>query len=311
MTTDQTDLVTGAFGFTGSCVATRLRESGVAVRTLTNHPRPEHSLAKHVAAVPYRFDDPRALAESLHGVRTVYNTYWVRFDYGETTHRRAVENTKRLFRAAIEAGVQRFVHVSIANPSLDSPLPYYRGKAELEGTLRASGLSHAIVRPTVIFGPGGLLINNIAWLLRRLPVFAVIGNGDYRIQPVFVEDLAELLIDAASARGNLVMDAVGPETYRYIELVKLLRKRIGASSKIVHVPPKLALACARIVSWFVDDVLITREEVDGLLSDLLVSHQPPHCRTSLREWLDANRERVGIEYISELGLHYRDRSPTT
>lgn len=305
MATERTDLVTGAFSFTGSYVAARLRESGIAVRTLTDHPRPAHPLAKQVAAHPYRFEDPEALAESLRGVHTVYNTYWVRFDHGDRTYVRAVLNTKRLFRAAARAGVRRFVHVSIANPSPDSPLPYYRGKAELEQALRTSGLSHAIVRPTVIFGPGGLLINNIAWLLRRLPLFAVIGSGEYRLQPVFVEDLAQLLIEAANAGEDLVMDAAGPETYRYLELVKLLRERIGARSRLLHVSPELGLALARIVGLFVDDVIITREEVDGLLGDLLVSHEPPRCKTSLREWLDANRERVGAEYISELGLHYR------
>jgi uncharacterized protein YbjT (DUF2867 family) len=306
MATERTDLVTGAFSFTGSCVAARLCDSGITVRTLTNHPRRHHPLADRVEAFPYSFDDPVQLATHLDGVHTVYNTYWVRFDYGENTYARAVENTKRLFDAALEAGVRRFVHVSIANARLDSPLPYYRGKADLEQTLRESGLSHAIVRPTVIFGPGGLLINNIAWLLRRLPVFAVIGTGDYRIQPVFVEDLASLLIETANADENVVVDAVGPETYRYRQLVELLRDGIGARSRVIRVPPGLGLALARILSHFVDDVLITREEVDGLLCDLLVSHEAPRCTTSFAKWLDANRERVGAEYISELGLHYRD-----
>jgi NADH dehydrogenase len=229
VSTGQIDLVTGAFSFTGNSVAARLRASGIAIRTLTNHRRPEHPLATHVTAFAYSFDDPERLAEALRGVHTLYNTYWVRFDHGESTYRRAVANTQRLFRAAVEAGVRRVVLASIANPSLDSPLPHYRGKAELEQTVRESGLSYAIVRPTVIFGAGGLLVNNIAWLLRRQPFFAVIGSGDHRIQPVFVKNLAQLMIDAADAGQDLIMDAVGPETYRYLELARLLRERILAT----------------------------------------------------------------------------------
>ena len=88
------------------------------------------------------------------------------------------------------------MHISITNPSLDSPLPYFRGKAILEKEIRASGISHAIVRPTVLFGKEDILINNITYLLRRLPVFAIPGSGDYRLQPIYVEDLAEIAVEA-------------------------------------------------------------------------------------------------------------------
>ncbi|MBW2271881.1 MAG: NAD(P)H-binding protein [Deltaproteobacteria bacterium] len=301
----QTDLVTGAFSFTGSFVAELLLQRGHTLRTLTGHPNPAHPLADRVDTRAFCFDDPVALAEHLKGVHTLYNTYWVRFDHGRNTYEGAVHNTQVLFRAARDAGVQRIVHVSIANPSLNSSLPYYRGKAQLEEDLQELGVDFAILRPTVIFGEGGLLINNIGWLLRRFPLFAVVGDGEYRMQPVFVEDLAELMVDAGASRENTVIDAVGPETYSYLELVKLVREMTGSRSKIVHVGPRLGYALGRMLGWVVRDVLITREEIVGLLDDLLVSHESPRCRTSFRQWLERSRGVVGRGYISELDLHYK------
>lgn len=303
----QTDLVTGAFSFTGSFVADRLLQRGHALRTLTQHPRPAHPLADRIDTRAYSFEEPAILTEHLKGIHTLYNTYWVRFDHGRNTYERAVRNTKVLFRAARDAGVERIVHVSIANPSVSSSLPYYRGKAELEEDLKRLGVSYAIIRPTVIFGAGGLLINNIGWLLRRLPLFAVVGSGQYRMQPVFVEDLADLMVEAGRSRENTVMDAVGPETYTYLQLVKLIRDTIGARAKLVHVGPRVGYALGSVLGWIVRDVLITREEIVGLLDDLLISHDPPRCKTSFRKWLESNRDTVGHKYISELRLHFRNR----
>jgi NADH dehydrogenase len=301
----QTDLVTGALGFTGSFVAGRLLQRGRTIRTLTQHPRPAHPLADQIDTRAYCFESPEVLTEHLKGIHTLYNTYWVRFDRGKTTYEQAVRNTKILFRAARDAGVERIVHVSIANPSVNSSLPYYRGKAVLEEDLKQLGVPYAVIRPTVIFGAGGLLINNIGWLLRRLPLFAVVGNGQYRIQPVFVDDLADRMVEVGSSRENTVTDAVGPETYTYLELVKLIREAIGARSKIVHVGPRVGYTLGHVLGWMVRDVLITREEIVGLLDDLLISNDPPRCKTSLREWLDNNRDTVGHRYISEVGLHFR------
>ncbi|MGB9905680.1 MAG: NAD(P)H-binding protein, partial [Desulfotomaculales bacterium] len=244
-------------------------------------------------------------AKTLRGVTTLYNTYWVRFPYGETTYERAVENTLILFRAAGEAGVRRIVHISITGASEDSPLPYFQGKGRLEKALRNSGLSYAIIRPTVIFGTEDILINNIAWLLRKFPVFAVPGTGDYRLQPVFVEDVAELAVEAAHGEENAVVDAVGPEVYTFNELVTLIARRIGSRARILHLPPPAVLWLGRVISWLVKDVVITPEEVAGLAASLLVSRNPPTGRTLFSRWLDRNAEMLGKRYASELDRHYR------
>jgi uncharacterized protein YbjT (DUF2867 family) len=304
MTTSRTDLVTGAFSFTGRRIARRLLDRGIAVRTLTAHPERAAAFGDRIAARPYAFDDPARLAASLEGIHTLYNTYWVRFDRGDRTYDAAVENTRRLFAAAREAGVERVVHVSIANPSEASPFAYYRGKARLERDLADSGLSYAILRPTVIFGDGGILINNIAWLLRRIPVFAIPGGGDYEIQPVHVDDLAELAVEKGSHSEDLVTDAAGPETYTYGDLVGTIREAIGSRSLVVHVPPRAALALGRMLGWLLRDILITGDEIAGLMDGLLVSAREPTCETRLSDWLARNRREVGRRYLSEVAMHY-------
>ncbi len=299
------NVVTGAFGYTGKYVTRRLLAMGRRVMTLTNHPNRPNEFGDGVSVAPFNFDDPAALADSLRGATTLYNTYWVRFNYRGATFDQAVANTKTLFRAAKEAGVRRVVHVSIANPSEDSPLPYYRGKALLENALIESGLSHAILRPTVIFGDEDILINNIAWLLRRFPIFAVPGAGDYKIQPMFVEDVAELAAGLGEGDRNIVVDAVGPEVYTFDALVRLIAKTLRSRARIVHLPPGLALFLSRIVGVLVGDVVLTREEVDGLTANLLVSSQPPTGRTRLSEWLAQHAAGVGARYASEVRKHYR------
>ncbi|HJW84546.1 MAG TPA: NAD(P)H-binding protein [Anaerolineae bacterium] len=299
------DVVTGALGYTGKYITRGLLAQGGRVRTLTGHLDRPNPFGDRVDVAPLSFDDPAALVESLRGAATLYNTYWVRFSHGALTFERAVENTRTLFRAAKQAGVRRVVHVSIANPSEDSLLPYYRGKALLERDLIESGLSYAMLRPTVIFGDEDILINNIAWLLRRFPVFGVPGAGDYTIQPIFVEDMADLAVSLGARRDDVIVDAVGPEVYTFDTLVRLIARAVGSRARIVHVPPGLGLFLAQVIGRLLGDVTLTREELDGLMASLLVSSGPPTGRTLLSEWLAQHAETVGVRYASEVQRHYR------
>ncbi|MHB9146171.1 MAG: Rossmann-fold NAD(P)-binding domain-containing protein [Symbiobacteriia bacterium] len=146
-----------------------------------------------------------------------------------------------MLEAAKEARVERIVHVSITNPSEDSPLPYFKGKAALERAIMDSGLSYAILRPAVIYGPEDILINNIAWLLRRFPVFAVPGTGANELQPIFVEDMAQLAVEAGQQTENVVLNAVGPKAYSFEELVRMVREAVGSRSRLLHVAPAAAI----------------------------------------------------------------------
>jgi NADH dehydrogenase len=295
--------VTGAFSYSGKYIAKRLLDRGEDVITLTGHPNRPDPFSGKVKAYPLDFDEA-GMTRSLQGVNVLVNTYWVRFDKGKNTQPRAVENTRKLVNAAKAAGVKRIVHISIANPSADSHLPYYWGKAANEKAVIDSGLSYAILRPTVLIGKEDILINNIAFLLRRLPFFFIPGDGSYGIQPVYVEDLADLAVEAVYRNDNCIVDAVGPDAYTFKELVQLIGEKIGARRPLISVPPRLALLAAQFLSLFVRDVILTPEEVDGLTANLLVSKDPPLAKTAFKDWLEANKSTVGKKYASEIGRHY-------
>jgi uncharacterized protein YbjT (DUF2867 family) len=303
-----TSVVTGAFGFSGQQIARRLLVRGEKVRTLTNHPQPKSPLFNLVRACPLDFSNPKQLTDSLVGASVLYNTYWVRFAYGDINHDRAVQNTKLLIRAAEDAGVRRIVHVSITNPSVDSPLPYFKGKAELELAIQSSSLSYTILRPAVIFGEGDILINNIAFMLKHFPLFAVPGGGEYRIQPISVDDLAELAVEGGHQSANYIVDAVGPETYTYEELVRMIRSAIKSRSLLVHLPPAIIRLTAGVLGTILKDVVLTDDEIKGLMADLLVSHQPPTGATSLGAWIKSHAGTIGNIYASELSRHYRSEA---
>ncbi len=296
--------VTGAFSYSGKYITKRLLEQGAEVVTLTNHPNRPDPFNGKVKAFPLNFNNKEELAQNLRGVDVLINTYWIRFDKGNNTQPRAVENTKALVDAAAKAGVKRIVHISITNPSAESHLPYFWGKAANEKAVIESGMSYAILRPTVLFGKEDILINNIAWLLRKLPLFGLPGDGSYRLSPVYVDDLARLAVEAAHSNENYVWDAVGPDEFTFREMVELIGKSTGIKRPLVSFPPRLALLAAQFMSLFVNDVMLTPEEVDGLMANLLVSSEAPRCKTSLREWLMDHRSTVGTKYASELARHF-------
>jgi len=300
--------VTGAFSYSGKYITKRLLERGEEVITLTGHPNRPDPFGGKVKAYPLDFDEATpqsSVTRNLQGVDVLVNTYWVRFDKGENTQPRAVENTRKLVNAAKAAGVKRIVHISIANPSADSHLPYYWGKAANEKTVMESGLSYAILRPTVLIGKEDILINNIAFLLRRFPIFFIPGDGSYGIQPVYIEDLAELAVEGVYRKDNYVIDAVGPDSYTFKELAQLIGEKIGAKRPIISVPPRLALMTAQFLSLFVRDVILTPEEVEGLMANLLVSKQPAQGKTAFKDWLEANKSTIGTKYASEIKRHYQ------
>lgn len=299
------DVVTGAFGYTGKYIARNLLETGRAVKTITGHPDRPNPFGGKIKAAPFNFEKPVELARSLEGTSTLYNTYWIRFPRGEVTYESAVGNTKTLVDAAKAAGVKRLVHISIANAAEDSPYPYYRGKAEIERYIRESGVSYAIVKPTVLFGHEGILINNIAWLIRRFPVFHVPGSGEYRLQPVHVEDVAGIAVRMGGSEESVEVDAAGPEVYTFNELVELIKKTVGGRARIIHMGPETTLLLAGLIGRLLGDVLITRDELYGLMENILVSGQPPQGKVSLGEWLGKNAARAGRKYASELKRHYR------
>ncbi len=292
--------VTGAFGYLGKYITTRLLNKGCDVITLTNSPHRANPFDGKVRAYPFNFDAPEKLVDSLRGVSVLYNTYWVRFNHKTFSHAEAVNNTLTLFRAAKLAGVKRIVHISITNPSETSSLEYFSGKARFERALVESGIPHAILRPTVIFGKEEILFNNIAWMLRNFPIFGVFGDGRYRLQPVYVDDLAALAVDYGEKTGDYVINAVGPETFTYRELVKTIGTIIGKTRPIVSLPSYLAYLAGLCLGKLMDDVVITKAEIEGLMSDLLCVDTPPAAPTRFTDWARSNADTLGLKYTNEL-----------
>ena len=300
MSEKQTHAVTGAYGYSGKYIARRLLGKRYRVITLTNSMHRSNSFGKKVRAYPLNFDNPNKLTQSLKGVSVLYNTYWVRFNHKMFAQADAVRNTITLFNAAKEAGVRKIVHISITNPSEDSHLEYFRGKAKLEEALIDTGLSYSIIRPTVLFGKEDILINNIAWALHKLPVFTVFGDGQYRLQPIYVDDLAELAVKHGEKKVNSIINAIGPETFTYKELIQTIGRIIGRRKPIISVHPTLVYIAGRIISLVVNDVLVTREEIEGLMSNLLCVSTPPTGKTMLTGWIEEHAKSLGKQYTSEL-----------
>ncbi len=298
------NVVTGAFGYTGQYIARCLLAQGKPVRTLTGSLDSSGLFDDQIDARPLDFDDPTGLTESLRGAATLYNTYWVRFPRGNAGFDHAVRNCQTLIKAAEDAVVRRVVHLSVANASDSSRLPYFRGKGQVENAIRSSRLSYAIIRPTLVFGAGDLLINNIAWFLRRFPVFPIGGTGEYLVQPVFVEDVAQQAVNAADEETNVVVDAVGPETITYNEMVMLIAEHVGSQSRLAHVPPRLAILLARAAGYLVRDVVLTRDEIDGLMAGHLASKDVAALPTKFSTWLEVAGASLGNRYVSELRRHY-------
>ncbi len=295
-----THAVTGAFGFSGKYIAQRLLDANRQVITLTNSPNRPNPFDGRIKPYRLAFDDPAALTRSLHGVEVLYNTYWVRFDAGSFSHVEAVRNTEVLFHAAKLAGVRRIVHVSITNPEKCKDLPYFAGKARLEQSLEELGISYCILRPAVLFGPEDILINNIAWALRRFPIFALFGRGDYRLQPIHVDDFARLAVEGGQSTENRVINAIGPETFSYGSLVQMLGEAIGKRRRLVSVPPRVGYLLGRIVGAWMKDEFITWEEVLGLMAGLLHVHAAPAGQTRLSDWAREHRETLGRRYAGEM-----------
>ena len=300
-------VVTGAFGYTGRYIAEELLARGLRVRTLTNATDRPDPFRGAVEVHPILFDRPAELRRSLAGAAALHNTYWVRYDHesgGDASgYEEAVANTRILLRAASAAAVPRLVHVSVANAGEDSGWGYFRGKAILEREVRESGLSHAIVRPTILFGgERNVFINNIAWMLRRFPVFGLFGTGRERVTPVHVRDVARLCVEAAVRTGDEAFDASGPETMSYREMVRQIARGLGLRRLILPMPPRLVLAIGWALGRVLRDVVITGHEISGLRDESMYVAGPGNGVIRLSDSLREERETLGRTYQNDLAV---------
>ena len=299
------DIVTGSFGYIGKYITRKLISSGKRVKTITTHPDKPNPFGNDVKAYPYSFDNPELLISILKGCDTLFNTYWVRFNYGKGSFETALRNTNILFESTNKAGIRKIVHISVTNPSESDALPYYRGKALQEKMLKELGISYSIIRPTLVFGKEDILVNNIAWTIRKFPFVPIFGSGDYKVQPVFVEDLASIAVECAKKNTSETLDAIGPETFSYREMLQVMASILNPDVKFIHVWPNVGIFLGKIIGLFLHDVLLTKDELKGLMLNKLTSRQTPNGKTKFTEWIKLNKGTVGERYTSELDRHFR------
>jgi len=299
------DAVTGAFGFTGRHIAERILASGRDVVTLSRRTGAGDPLAARMTVRPLDFAHPEALTAELRGVDTLYNTYWMRFPRGPAGYAGIVAESAALLAAAQGAGIRRIVHVSVVNSSPTGPTPYFQGKAQVEALIHATHLEWAIVRPTLTYGPDDILINNLAWVLRRLPIYGMPGSGNYTVQPVHVDDVARICVEAAAGASGLTMDAAGPEVLTYRQLVDLVRRAILSRSVVVAMPTLAVLWAARVLGLAVHDVVLTRDEIRELTGSVLTSSESPRGNMRISDWIPEHAATLGRSWSSELARNYR------
>ena len=303
----KTIAITGVLGYSGRYVAAEAAKRGWRVIGLTNSAgRLANPSGYELRPMPWSTQD-----DVLAGVDVLVNTYWVRFSYegrqgGHVafSHDGAVKNTHALFAAAQRAGVKRVVHTSITCPDAASKLPYFRGKAELELALAATGLPHSILRPAILFGDTpqeSILINNMAWSLRHLPAVATFGWGNYNLQSIHVQDFAELAMnEAESSEMSRIINATGMETYTFRELWGLLARSMGLWRPILSVPHAVGYMAARLLGAMVGDVMLTRDEIAGLSQNRLAVPGSGSGSRLLSTWLQQHAGDLGRKYSSEL-----------
>jgi len=293
-------VVTGAFSYIGAAVAAELLARGWEVRTLTNRRPPAGS---KIAAAPLTFEKEH-LRRQLEGADLFVNTFWVRIPFAGETFQSAVVRSGMLFDAAAAAGVGRIVHTSVSNPRSGLNLGYYAGKARVEERLRAAKVPYAIVRPTLVVGPADVLTSNIAWLLRRFPLFPVPDGGRCKLQPVTLADTARILADAAESPSGTEIDAAGPEAMTFWDYVQAVAGACGLTRLLVSMPSSVALAGLSLIEPLLGDVVLTEEELLGLQQELLLSHEPALGTESVRHWLQANADSLGRRYINDVSRHF-------
>jgi len=292
--------ITGAFGYSGKYISEKLLGENYQVKTLTNSPHKHHPYKDKIEIAPLSFDNKDLLVKNLSGYDVLINTYWVRFNHKKFNHQGAVKNTKILFDASKEAKIKKIIHVSITNPDINSELEYFKGKAILEEYLKSLDINYAIIRPAVLFGKEDILINNMAWFVRNLPVIGVFGDGNYKLQPIHVEDFAKLIINRINVDKNVILNAIGKETYTYKQLLLAIMSGIDVHKKIINVNPLVGYWAGKIIGFLKNDVFITKEEIKGLMQNKLYVNDKPIGEISLQEWIKHNKHTLGKKYASEL-----------
>jgi NADH dehydrogenase len=275
-------LVAGGSGFIGAAVVRRLVRGGGDVGVMTAHPHRSKARIASLGArlVPGDVLDPASLDRAMGGADVVVQTLTFptfpverprkRYTFAEFDHL----GTERLVQAAVRGGVGRFVFCSGAGAAPDAPKVWFRAKWAGEEAVRDSRVSHAILRPSWVYGPEDRALNKFVAFHRWLPFVPVIGDGRQQLQPVFVDDVAEALAQAAAATGPTgTFEVGGPDVMDMNEVLTVMMEVRGRRKPLVHFPPALP-KLAGFFLQFLPRPPLSPDAVDFATGDALADTAP-------------------------------------
>jgi len=250
-TAPQLVTVLGGTGFLGRCIVRRLSDAGFAVRIASRHPDRGRSLFPDgdpgISSIPGDLNEEGGLALALAGSFAVVNAVSLYVEHGKYTFRSVhVEAAARVARLAAAAGVERLVHISGIGADAYSPSAYIRSRGEGEAAVLRAFTPAVLIRPSVMFGPDDAFVVPILSMMRRLPVFPLFGSGDKKLQPVYVEDIAEAVTRLLrSPSAERIYELAGPRIYTYRSLLRMLGAGLGKEPILLPIPFTLwkAIGC--------------------------------------------------------------------
>src|SRR5690348_15138954 len=225
--------VFGGTGFLGRRIVRHLHDVDFAVRIASRHPDRGRSLfsrdVSRIEPVGADVNDDASVAAAVSGVWAVVNAVSLYVEHGRCTFQSVhVEAAKRIAVLARQAGAETLVHISGIGANAGSASPYIRSRGEGEAVVLDAFPSAKLVRPAVMFGPGDAFLTPLLAMLRRLPIFPMFGSGATRVQPVYVEDVAEAVVRILRApAASQLYELAGPRVYTYQELLRAIAASAG------------------------------------------------------------------------------------
>ena len=270
-------LVTGGTGFVGPSIVHRLRAEDRPVRCLVRDPDRADTLAAWGCELAQGdVTDRDSVRRAVEGCEVVVHLVAIIQGKPEQFERIMVQGTRNVVEAARAAGIRRFVLMSALGTSEETKdlSPYFNAKWQMEQMVKSSDLEHVIFRPSFVFGKGGGALKTFQRVVRLSPVIPVFGSGDQRVQPIWIDDVAEYYaaaIDRPDAASR-TFELGGPEIVTYEELYDRIKRVLGKRRPKLHLPFGVLRANAAILEALPGPSPLTRDQLKMLAVDNVVSN---------------------------------------